>query len=409
MEWTGNILKNNYSMPHISTRASSLQASPLRKLAGTAEEQKKKGIHVYHLNIGQPDLVTPPAFYEVLRTLSDNPVAYMQSQGSAAAIDAWREYYKGIGVELERDQVVITTGGSEALQFVTCMVADNGDEIIVFEPFYTNYNAFATIANVTLKPVTLDIETGFHLPTDEQIEAVITPRTKAILVCNPSNPTGTVFRKDEMDRLVALIQKHDLFLIADEVYREFVFDGEMQTFLSYTEATDKIIVVDSASKRFNLCGARIGTIVSRNSEVMKSAVKFGMSRLASPTVEQLALIPVLKQAKELIPPVIVEWQKRRDAVSEALSKIPGVQFHKPEGAFYIICGLPVDSAEKFCQWMIENFVHENETVLVAPAPGFYATPGKGEKEIRIAYVLNVEELKRSLELLKLALEQYNSK
>lgn len=396
-------------MPQISTRATSLQASPLRKLVGLAEERKKAGVHVYHLNIGQPDLPTPPAFYEALHALSENPVAYERSQGSVNAIDAWREYYATLGVELSSKEIVITTSGSEALQFTINMVADAGDEVIVFEPFYTNYNAFATIGNVKLHPVTLDIATGFHLPNDEEIEKAINDRTKAILVCNPSNPTGTVLRKDEMDRLVALAEKHDLFLIADEVYREFVFDGTVQTFLSYPDEGRGIIVVDSVSKRFNLCGARIGTIVSRNAEIMRASLKFCMSRLASPTVEQVAMIPVLQQVSEIVPPLIAEWRKRRDVVSEGLQQIPGVTAHTPEGAFYMIVGLPVDSAENFCQWTIEHFVDNNETVLVAPAPGFYATPGKGEKEIRIAYVLNTQELQRSMELLTLALEAYNKK
>jgi aspartate aminotransferase len=396
-------------MPQISTRATSLQASPLRKLVGLADERKKNGVKVYHLNIGQPDLPTSPAFYNALRELSDNPIAYERSQGNVNAIDAWREYYATLGADLTREQVVITTSGSEALQFTINMVADAGDEIVVFEPFYTNYNAFATIGNVKLHPVTLDIETGFHLPSDEEIEKAINGRTKAILVCNPSNPTGTVLRKDEMDRLVALAEKHDLFLLADEVYREFVFDGEAQTFLSYPDPNKRIIIVDSVSKRFNLCGARIGVIVSKNEDLMKSAVKFCMSRLASPTIEQVAMVPVLKEAAQTIPPLIAEWRKRRDVVGEWLAKIPGVKAHTPEGAFYIICELPVDSAEKFCQWTAAEFVDNNETVLVAPAPGFYATPGKGEKEIRIAYVLNTKDLERSMELLKLALEAYNNK
>ncbi len=396
-------------MPQISPRASSLQASPLRKLVDSAEERKKKGVCVYHLNIGQPDLPTPQSFYDALSAMSENPVAYKRSQGAVEAIDAWREYYKTYSVDLDRSELAITTSGSEALQFITCLVADHNEEVVVFEPFYTNYNAFATIAGVKLHPVTLDIETGFHLPSDAEIEAAINERTKAILVCNPSNPTGTVLRKDEMDRLFALAEKHDLFLIADEVYREFVFDGEVQTFLSYPDPNHRLIVVDSISKRFNLCGARIGAIVSRNVDVMKAVVKFCMSRLSSPTVEQMAMIPVLKQHQEIVPPLIHEWHARRDAVDAALKKIPGVKAHKPEGAFYTICELPVDSAENFSKWMIEEFQHECETVLVAPAPGFYATPGKGEKEIRIAYVLNTKELKRALEILTIALEQYNNR
>lgn len=396
-------------MPQLSQRASSMQASPLRKLANTAQERKKKGISVYHLNIGQPDMPTPPEFFDVLKKYEANPVEYTMSQGAADAIDAWRGYYRTLGVELQPNELMITTGGSEALIFAMCATADPGDNMIVFEPFYTNYNGFGTIGGITMKPVTLSIDNGFHLPPDEQIEAAIDDHTRALLVCSPSNPTGTVFTKEELQRLVGIAMKHDLFLIADEVYREFVFEGEVHTFMEFTEAHNRIIVIDSASKRFNACGTRIGTLVSKNTDVIASAVKFGMARLSVATIEQTALIPVLNNAATLIPPVVEEYRRRRDVVYEGLTAIPGVKTAKPEGAFYIICELPVDSSEKFAQWMIEEFEHENETVLVAPAPGFYATPGKGAKEIRIAYVLNTNRLRRALELLKIAIEEYNNR
>lgn len=395
-------------MPHLSTRAASMQSSPLRKLANAAEERKKNGIAVYHLNIGQPDLSTPQEFLDAVKNFSANPIEYAMSQGLAPAIDGWRTYYKSLGLELEREEVMITTGGSEALIFAVMAVTDPGDNVLVFEPFYTNYNSFGTLAGVSMKPVTLSIDNNFHLPTDEEIEAAIDSGTRAMMVCNPSNPTGTVFSREELQRLVDIAIKHDLFIIADEVYREFAFEGEVTSMLEFTEGREHIIMCDSASKRFNACGIRIGTFVSHNKEVMAAALKLGMARLSVATIEQLALVPVLEKAGELIPPVVEEYRKRRDVIHEGLQAIEGVKAAKPEGAFYIICELPVDSTEAFAKWMIEEFEHEGETVLVAPAPGFYATPGKGAKEIRIAYVLDSQKLKRALELLNIAMKQYNS-
>lgn len=396
-------------MKNISRRASELQASPLRKLAGAAEDRKAKGIHVYHLNIGQPDLHTPESFFDALKTLSENPVAYAQSQGKKETIAAWQRYYATLGVRLSEKEIVITTGGSEALQFAFDIVADHGDEVIVFEPFYTNYNAFSTIAGTQLVPVTLDIANGFHLPAREIIEAAITERTRAIVLCNPSNPTGTVLRQDELALIADIAKAHDLFIIADEVYREFVFEGAPKTFLTHEDIVDRLIVVDSASKRFNLCGARIGTLVSRNAEVMQAAVKLAMSRLASPSVEQLALIPVIDGFANTLPSIVAEYRKRLDVTYDLLKNIPGVTVHKPEGAFYMIIGLPVESAEEFCKWTIEEFADNNETVLFAPAAGFYATEGKGKNEIRIACVLEVAALTRAVELIGLALQAYSQR
>lgn len=386
-----------------------MPASPLRKLANAAEARKKEGVKVYHLNIGQPDLATPPEFFDGLQLFAENPVAYAHSQGITDAITAWRGYYKAIGIELEHEELMITTGGSEALVFAMAALADPGDNMLVFEPFYTNYNGFGKLGGISMKPVTLSIENNFHLPPDEEIEAAIDGKTRAMVVCNPSNPTGTVFSKEELKRLVDIAIKHDIFIIADEVYREFVFEGEVHSLMEFPEAADRVVMIDSASKRFNACGVRIGVLVSKNKEVVGTAIKFGMARLSVATIEQRALIPVLENAQKLIPPVVEEYRKRRDVVHEGLQAIEGVVVAKPEGAFYIICGLPVDDSEVFAKWMIEEFTHQNETVLVAPAPGFYATPGKGTTEIRIAYVLNAEELKRALELLKIAIGEYNSK
>ncbi|MFC1598129.1 pyridoxal phosphate-dependent aminotransferase [Patescibacteria group bacterium] len=396
-------------MPELSSRAANMPASPLRKLANAAEDRKKAGTKVYHLNIGQPDMTTPEEFFEGLKSINTCPIEYAMSQGAAEAIDAWREYYAGIDINLDKDELMITTGGSEALIFAFCSVADPGDNIIVFEPFYTNYNGFGQIGGVEMKPVTCSIEDGFHLPADEVVEAAIDDKTRAMIICNPSNPTGTVYSKEELKRMVDLAIKHNLFIIADEVYREFGFEEDVTSLMLFPEAADRVILVDSASKRFNACGIRIGILASHNKDIVTASVKYGMARLSVATIEQMALIPVLKKWDELIPPVVEEYRKRRDVVYEGLIAIEGVKTSKPEGAFYIVCELPVDSSENFAQWMIEEFEHEGETVLVAPAPGFYATPGMGEKEIRIAYVLNCEDLQRALELLKLAIEQYNSK
>jgi len=317
------------------------------------------------LNIGQPDMETPVEFMEAVREFSQNPIAYAMSQGTPDAIDAWRGYYESLGIALEKNELMITTGGSEAIIFAMCAIADPGDNIMVFEPFYTNYNGFGKIGGVDMKPVTLSIDNGFHLPSDEQIEAAIDERTKAMIVCNPSNPTGTVYTAEELKRLVDIAIRHDIFIIADEVYREFGFDQVVTSLMSFPEAQDRVIMIDSASKRFNACGIRIGTLVSKNTDVIATAVKFGMARLSVATLEQQALIPVLKQAATIIPPVVEEYKKRRDVVYDGLLAIPGIKAAKPEGAFYIICELPVDSTEKFAKWMIEEFEHEGETVLVA--------------------------------------------
>lgn len=394
-------------MPKISTRAQEMPASPLRKLAGIAEERKKNGTIVHHLNIGQPDMPTPQAFLDGVKNFSQNPIAYTMSQGMEEAITGWQSYYKTVGIELAQNEIMITTGGSEALIFAMAAVCDPGENVIVFEPFYTNYNGFGKLGGIEVRPVTLTLETGFHLPSDEEIEKAINEKTRALMICNPGNPTGTVLSKSELERIIQIAIKHDLFIISDEVYREFAFEEKAFSMLEFEEAAERVIVCDSASKRFNACGIRIGVLASHNQDVMTAAVKFGMARLSVATIEQMALIPVLEQAQTLIPPIVAEYKKRRDAVYEALQKIPGVIAQKPEGAFYSICELPVDSSEDFVKWMIEEFEHEGETVLVAPAPGFYATPGKGKKEIRIAYVLDSQKMQHAIELLGIAIEQYS--
>ncbi|MFH0989778.1 MAG: pyridoxal phosphate-dependent aminotransferase [bacterium] len=391
----------------ISERARTMQGSPIRKLAAVAEARKKTGIKVFHLNIGQPDLPTHPVVFETIQQLRLSTLAYAPSNGLPQALKAWKTYYQHLGIEVDESEIIITTGGSEAIIFAMCAVCDTGDEIIVFEPFYTNYNGFASIANVKLRPLSLAIENGFHLPSTAEIEKEITPRSKAILICNPANPTGTVLTKAEMHSLVAIVKQHNLFLLSDEVYREFAYEGERCGVMSFPEIVQQAIMLDSSSKRFNVCGARIGTLVSHNKEIVHSALKMGMARLSVASIEQLALIPLLEDSPKYVQPIVEEFRQRRDVVFQGLKEIPGVTYYKPEGAFYIVIGLPVKDSEHFAKWLIQDYEHQGETVLLAPAQGFYATPGKGTNEVRIAFMLKSEDLKKSLNILKHALEAYN--
>lgn len=392
--------------PSVSRRARSMQASPLRKLAARAEERKKTGVKVYHLNIGQPDLPTSPVVFETIRAIRQKTLSYAPSNGIPEALNAWRQYYQIHGIQLEESEIVITAGGSEAVIFALSAICDAGDEVVVFEPFYTNYNGFATLANVKLRPVPLTIENGFHLPSVSEIEKAITSRTRGILICNPSNPTGTVFTREELAALVALVKKHDLFLLSDEVYREFSYELPCYSVMSFHEIDDRSILLDSSSKRFNVCGARIGVIASHNKDVIQTAFKFGMARLSVASVEQLALIPLLRNPQQFTEPLVAEFHSRRDIVLEELKKIKRLTFYKPEGAFYIIVGLPVLDSEHFARWLIEEFEYNGETVLLAPAQGFYATPGKGSNEVRLAFMLAQEEMKKALSILRIALETY---
>lgn len=397
------------TIPSISNRAKSMQASPLRKLASIAEARKKNGIRVYHLNIGQPDLPTDPIFYDQLLKIPRTTVAYAPSNGIPQTISAWKRYFEKVGIHFEENEIIVTQGGSEAIIFAMSTICDTDEEIIVFEPFYTNYNGFATLANIKLVPIPLSIQNGFHLPSEEEIESYITPRTKGILITNPSNPTGTVYSKEELQRLVNLVQKHNLFLLSDEVYREFVYDGEFTSVMDFPEIHHQTILLDSASKRFNLCGARIGVLASHNADVVQAAFKFGMARLSVATIEQLAIIPMLEEPFKYTSPIVEEFRKRRDVVYEALSEIKGVTYYKPEGAFYIIIGLPVKDSEHFARWLIEEFDYNNETCLLAPAQGFYATKDKGTNEVRLAFMLNVDDMKKSLKIISIALEEYLKK
>lgn len=391
----------------VSRRAQTMQASPIRKLAAIAEARKQTGIKVFHVNIGQPDLPTPEEVFTAIREFNLRTLAYAPSNGLPQAISAWKTYFAHHGIGFDEREIIVTSGGSEAIIFAMCAVCDTDEEIIVFEPFYTNYNGFASIANVRLHPIALSISNGFHLPGIEEIERHITPKTRAILICNPNNPTGTIYSREEVQRLVTLSKRHNLFLMSDEVYREFVYEGEAVSVMSFPEIWDRAILLDSCSKRFNVCGARIGAIASHNADVIQAALKFGMARLSVASVEQLAVVPLLTDSPRYTKPIVDEFHGRRDVVYEVLQSIPGVTFYKPEGAFYSIIGLPVDNADEFSRWLVEEFDDSGETVLLAPANGFYSNPEKGKNEVRLAFVLNAQDLRRSLDILHHALDVYS--
>jgi aspartate aminotransferase len=396
-------------VPAISSRAKSTQDSPIRKLSATAEARKKSGIKVYHLNIGQPDLPTHPIVFETIRDLKLQTLAYAPSNGLPQALDAWKTYFKASNIDVEEREIIVTAGGSEAIIFAMCAICDSGDDVIVFEPFYTNYNGFASIANVRLNAIPLRIQDGFHLPPSEEIEHRITSRTKAILICSPSNPTGTIYSREELGRLADIARRNNLFLLSDEVYREFAYDTPVSSVLDFPEIADRSVLLDSTSKRFNVCGARIGALASHNKEIVQSAFRFGMARLSVASIEQLALVPLLKSPRTYTQPLVDEFRRRRDVVYEGLGKIPGVTFYKPEGAFYIMVGLPVKDAEHFSKWLIEEYEYQRETVLLAPGPGFYASRNEGTNEVRLAFMLNSDDLRKALVILGAALGEYAKK
>jgi aspartate aminotransferase len=394
--------------PALSTRAGALPASPIRKLIPLADAAKKRGVHVYHLNIGQPDLPSPEAFLKALGEYPAKVVAYGRSEGEVALREAYREYYGRFGIELSPDEILVTTGGSEALLFAFFCVAGVDEEILVFEPFYTNYNGFAAVVGVTLKPLATEPLAGYRLPPREVVEAAVGPKTRAIAICNPNNPTGTVYGEDELNMVAEVAEKHDLFIVADEVYREFVYDGLSHTsMLSMPAVADRVIVTDSLSKRFNVCGARIGCLVSRNADVVAAALKLGQARLSPPVVEEFAAAAALKlPPEEYVQPMIEHFGRRRDIVYDAVAKMRGVVGYKPAGAFYMAPEFPVDDAEKFVSWMLTDFDLDGATTMLAPANGFYSTPGLGLREARIAYVLNEDELALAMVCLAEGLNQY---
>jgi aspartate aminotransferase len=401
-----NIAKSTVS---ISRRGREMPGSPIRRLASLAEDRKKLGIHVYHLNIGQPDLPTAPEVFNVIRAYSEKTIAYAPSNGIPLPLTAWKHYLEHFGIHFDESELIVTTGGSEAIIFAMCAVCDTDDEILVFEPTYANYNGFAGIANVKIRAVPTSIENGFHLPSEKEIERYLTDKTRAILFCNPSNPTGTIYSREELQRLAHVSHNHGLFILSDDAYREFAYDAKVISIEDFPEIHDRIVLLDSCSKRFNVCGVRIGLLASHNKDVVSSVLKFCQARLSVATIEQLAMVPLLEDPETYTKPLVEEFRKRRDVVCEGLKSIPGVTFYKPEGAFYITIGLPVQDSEHFSKWLIEEYEDEHETILLAPAQGFYATPGKGMNEVRLAFMLKVEDLQRSLVILKKALEVYRHK
>lgn len=397
-------------MPRISEKGRSMPASPIRKLVPYAEEAKRKGRKVYHLNIGQPDIPTPELALDALRNMREKVIVYSHSAGNESYRRKLAGYYQGLGIDVDHTEIIVTTGGSEAVlfSFMTCL--NPGDEVIAPEPFYANYNGFATAAGVKIVAVTSKIEEDFALPPINEIEKKITERTKGIIICNPNNPTGYLYTKEEMLQLREIILKHDLFLFSDEVYREFCYDGEKHFSAMHLEGTsENVILMDSVSKRYSECGVRIGALVTKNREVLDTAMKFAQARLSPPGLGQIVGEASIDTPQEYFDDVYNEYIARRDFMVEALNKMPGVYCPKPKGAFYSTVKLPVDDADKFSQWLLEEFEHKNQTVMLAPASGFYSTPGLGKNEVRIAYVLNTGDLKNAMEALAEALKVYPGK
>jgi len=394
-------------MPGISKKGNQMPASPIRKLVPYAEAAKAKGRTVYHLNIGQPDIDTPAVALDAIRNLDRTVIEYSHSAGYESYREGLAEYYRKNGIDITSEDVLITTGGSEALTFGFNTCFNPGDEVIIPEPFYANYNSFAMSNNVKVVPVTAHIEDGFALPSVEAFEAAITENTKGIVICNPANPTGYLYSKDELEQLKGLVLRHDLYLFADEVYREFCYDGATpSSVMNLTGIEQNVVLIDSVSKRYSMCGARVGALVSRNKEVMATALKFGQARLSPPTFGQIAGEAALQTPDSYFEDVIAEYVVRRDIMIEGLNRIEGVTCPKPRGAFYCVAHFPVDDTEKFCQWLLEEFEYENQTVMMAPASGFYASPGLGRQQARIAYVLKQESLENALKCLEVALQQY---
>lgn len=394
-------------MPSISQKGLAMPQSPIRKLVPFAENAKSRGIEIYQLNIGQPDIKTPQVALDAVKNNDLEVLAYSHSAGFQSYRDKLARYYKKHGIEVTPEEIIISTGGSEALLFAMGSVTDPGDEIIIPEPFYANYNGFATASGVKVVPVISSLEDGFALPPISDFEELISSKTKAIVICNPGNPTGYLYSEEEIRQLAELVKKHDLFLIADEVYREFAYDGHKHhSVMKQRDIDNHTIMIDSVSKRFSMCGARIGCIVSRNKELMATAMKFAQARLSPPTFAQIASEAALETPQSYFDDVIDEYVSRRNTLVSGLERIPGVKVAKPKGAFYCIAELPVKNADAFAQWLLESFSHNGKTIMVAPAAGFYSSDGVGLNQVRIAYVLEENHLKEAVQILKVALEQY---
>lgn len=394
-------------MPSVSHKGLSMPQSPIRKLVPFAEQAKKNGVKVIHLNIGQPDIKTPQKALDAVKNNDINVLEYSRTEGSEEFRTKIAGYYVKNNIPVNASDIIVTTGGSEALAFAMNTIADTNDEIIIPEPFYANYNGFATACGVKVVPVVSKFDTNFALPAIEEFEKLISPRTRAILICNPGNPTGYLYSQDEVRKLAALVKKHNLFLIADEVYREFTYDNRVHTSILKEEGLDEhAIIIDSVSKRYSMCGARIGFLVSKNKEVIATALKFAQARLSPPTYAQIATEAALDTPDSYFKEVNTEYVARRDLLLSELEKIEGIKVARPQGAFYCIVELPIEDADRFAQWLLEEFRVNNETVMVAPAAGFYATEGLGLNQIRIAYVLDQDSLRRAVHILGEALKSY---
>lgn len=394
-------------MPKISKKGMQMPESPIRKLVPYADMAKKAGRKVYHLNIGQPDIETPELALDAIRNFSQKVVEYSHSAGIYSYRQKLTGYYKRYNIDISPEEIVVGAGASEALLFAINTCLDPGDELIIAEPFYANYNGFAINAGAVVKPITSTIDSGFALPPISEFEKAINERTRAILVCNPNNPTGYLYSKEELEVLRDIVKKHDLYLITDEVYREFVYDGLSHYSAMYLKGIEEnVILIDSVSKRYSACGFRVGCLITRNKEVLKTALKFAQARLSPPTFGQVAAEAAIDTPQEYFDRVLEEYHARRDVVMESINSMPGAFCPKPKGAFYVVARLPVDDSDRFCKWLLEEFQYNNETVMLAPATGFYSHPSKGKDEVRISYVLKVEELKKAMKCLEEALKVY---
>lgn len=393
---------------NISNRALEMNFSPIRKLIPLADEAAKKGIKVYKLNIGQPNIVTPDSFFEGLHSYKEKIVTYSDSRGIPQLIESFVKSYKLSGINLQKEDILITQGGSEAILFTLMCICNEGDEVLVPEPFYSNYSSFSIFSGAKVKPIPTCIENNFHLPSKEELESLITPKTRAIMFSNPVNPTGTVYTADEIKMIGELAIKHDLYIIADEVYRQFVYDDIPYTsIMNFEDLKDRVVLVDSISKHYSACGARIGLIASKNHELMNYILKFCQARLCVSTIEQHAAANLINTMENYIEDVKMKYKSRRDLLYGYLKRIPGVVCSKPEGAFYIFAKLPVDNAEKFAKWLLTDYSYEGKTLLIAPGPGFYQTEGKGEQEVRFSFCTNVDDIENAMIVLRRALEEYN--
>lgn len=396
-------------MPTISHRGQVMPPSPIRKLVPYAEAAKKKGTKVFHLNIGQPDIETPKLILDAVRNFDFKVLEYSHSAGNESYRKKLVKYYKKCGITIEYNQIIITTGGSEAILFGFMSCLDAGDEVIIPEPFYANYNGFAVAADVVVKPITSSIENGFALPPIEDFEKAITSKTKAIVVCSPNNPTGYLYSKEEMETLKQIVLKHDLYLFADEAYREFCYEGTHTSAMHLTGVDNNVVLMDTISKRYSACGGRIGAFVTRNKTLHDAAMKFAQARLSPPSFAQIAGEAAIDLPDNYFEGTREEYKKRRDLLVKRLNAMDGVFCPNPGGAFYAMAKLPIDDSDKFCQWLLESFSHNGETIMLAPATGFYGTPGLGKKEVRLAYVLNTEAIDRAMDCLEEALKQYPGK